>query len=162
MLKQIQSEAAAGGDNSPFLDDMASNIRPLRRRLRLTKGRLVGRMTQERQKLSFFIVIMFLVIFGLIVLAEVGYQVNIRFYLLNLKNSHESGHFLIFLGQKILKNFKNGNNSKNWVFSVFQKLLKNTKYLVQRMSKTNPNFESTNHRFYFFFLFCGSLKRRSK
>lgn len=71
MLKQIQSEAAAGGDNSPFLDDMASNIRPLRRRLRLTKGRLVGRMTQERQKLSFFIVIMFLVIFGLIVLAEV-------------------------------------------------------------------------------------------
>jgi len=61
----IQSEAAAGGDNSPFLDDMASNIRPLRRRLRLTKGRLVGRMTQERQKLSFFIVIMFLVIFGL-------------------------------------------------------------------------------------------------
>jgi len=67
----IQSEAAAGGDNSPFLDDMASNIRPLRRRLRLTKGRLVGRMTQERQKLSFFIVIMFLVIFGLIVLAEV-------------------------------------------------------------------------------------------
>ena len=86
MLKQIQSEAAAGGDNSPFLDDMASNIRPLRRRLRLTKGRLVGRMTQERQKLSFFIVIMFLVIFGLIVLAEVGYQVNIHSYLLNLKN----------------------------------------------------------------------------
>ena len=85
MLKQIQSEAAAGGDNSPFLDDMASNIRPLRRRLRLTKGRLVGRMTQERQKLSFFIVIMFLVIFGLIVLAEVGYQVNIHSYLLNLK-----------------------------------------------------------------------------
>ena len=78
MLKQIQSEAAAGGDNSPFLDDMASNIRPLRRRLRLTKGRLVGRMTQERQKLSFFIVIMFLVIFGLIVLAEVGYQVNMK------------------------------------------------------------------------------------
>ena len=84
MLKQIQSEAAAGGDNSPFLDDMASNIRPLRRRLRLTKGRLVGRMTQERQKLSFFIVIMFLVIFGLIVLAEVGYQVNIHSSLLNL------------------------------------------------------------------------------
>ena len=50
---------------------MASNIRPLRRRLRLTKGRLVGRMSQERQRLSFFIVIMFLVIFGLIVLAEV-------------------------------------------------------------------------------------------
>ena len=111
MLKQIQSEAAAGGDNSPFLDDMASNIRPLRRRLRLTKGRLVGRMTQERQKLSFFIVIMFLVIFGLIVLAEVGYQVNIHFYIINLKNSHESGHFLIFLGQKILKNVKNGKNS---------------------------------------------------
>lgn len=52
-------------------DDMTSNIRPLKRRLRLTKGRLVGKMSQERQKLSFFIVIMFLVIFGLIVLAEV-------------------------------------------------------------------------------------------
>lgn len=51
--------------------DMTSNIRPLKRRLRLTKGRLVGKMSQERQKLSFFIVIMFLVIFGLIVLAEV-------------------------------------------------------------------------------------------
>jgi hypothetical protein len=50
---------------------MAGNIRPLRRRLRLTKGRLVGRMTQEKQKLSFFLVIFFLVIFGLIVLAEV-------------------------------------------------------------------------------------------
>lgn len=50
---------------------MTSNIRPLKRRLRLTKGRLVGKMSQERQKLSFFIVIFFLVIFGLIVLAEV-------------------------------------------------------------------------------------------
>ncbi len=50
---------------------MTSNIRPFKRRLRLTKGRLVGKMSQERQKLSFFIVIMFLAIFGLIVLAEV-------------------------------------------------------------------------------------------
>ena len=111
MLKQIQSEAAAGGDNSPFLDDMASNIRPLRRRLRLTKGRLVGRMTQERQKLSFFIVIMFLVIFGLIVLAEVGYQVNIHFYLLNLKKKlYVFCHFMIFLGLNLLKNVQNGKN----------------------------------------------------
>ena len=47
-----------------------TNIK-LRRRLRLTRGRLVGRMSQERQKLSFFLVLMFLVIFGLIVLAEV-------------------------------------------------------------------------------------------
>ena len=112
MLKQIQSEAAAGGDNSPFLDDMASNIRPLRRRLRLTKGRLVGRMTQERQKLSFFIVIMFLVIFGLIVLAEVGYQVNIHSYLLNLKKElHVSGHFMMFWGLNLLKNVQNSKNS---------------------------------------------------
>ena len=70
---------------------MASNIRPLRRKLRLTKGRLVGRMSQERQRLSgffslvffllnnnvfifrlsFLLVIMFLAIFGVIVLAEV-------------------------------------------------------------------------------------------
>jgi len=50
---------------------MASNIRPLRRRLRLTKGRLVGRISQERQRLSFLLVLMFLAIFGLIVLAEV-------------------------------------------------------------------------------------------
>ena len=100
MLKQIQSEAAAGGDNSPFLDDMASNIRPLRRRLRLTKGRLVGRMTQERQKLSFFIVIMFLVIFGLIVLAEVGYQVNIHSYLLNLRKNACFWPFYDVLGSK--------------------------------------------------------------
>ena len=107
MLKQIQSEAAAGGDNSPFLDDMASNIRPLRRRLRLTKGRLVGRMTQERQKLSFFIVIMFLVIFGLIVLAEVGYQVNIHSYLLNLNLLHIFGHFMMFWGLNLLKNVQN-------------------------------------------------------
>ena len=49
---------------------MTTNIK-LRRRLRLTRGRLVGRMSQERQKLSFFLVLMFLVIFGLIVLAEV-------------------------------------------------------------------------------------------
>jgi hypothetical protein len=108
MLKQIQSEAAAGGDHSPFLDDMASNIRPLRRRLRLTKGRLVGRMTQERQKLSFFIVIMFLAIFGLIVLAEVGYQVIMIFlYLItylfsksqNIKNMYVSEVFLIFFSK---------------------------------------------------------------
>ena len=119
MLKQIQSEAAAGGDNSPFLDDMASNIRPLRRRLRLTKGRLVGRMTQERQKLSFFIVIMFLVIFGLIVLAEVGYQVNIHSYLLNLKKLLVSGHFMMFWGLNLLKNVQNGKNSVIMFLVIF-------------------------------------------
>ena len=102
MLKQIQSEAAAGGDHSPFLDDMASNIRPLRRRLRLTKGRLVGRISQERQKLSFFIVIVFLAIFGLIVLAEVGYQVIMIFYLIILRTLQIAcfWSFLIFLGLK--------------------------------------------------------------
>ena len=119
MLKQIQSEAAAGGDNSPFLDDMASNIRPLRRRLRLTKGRLVGRMTQERQKLSFFIVIMFLVIFGLIVLAEVGYQVNIHSYLLNLKKMLVSGHFMMFWSLSLLKNVQNSKNSVSSLSSCF-------------------------------------------
>ena len=56
---------------------MTSNIRPFKRRLRLTKGRLVGKMSQERQKLSFFIVIMFLAIFGLIVLAEVLASLNL-------------------------------------------------------------------------------------
>ena len=49
---------------------ITTNIK-LRRRLRLTRGRLVGRMSQERQKLSFFLVLMFLAIFGIIVLAEV-------------------------------------------------------------------------------------------
>lgn len=49
---------------------MTTNIRPFRRRLRLTRGKL-GKMAQERQKLSFFLVIIFLVIFGLIILAEV-------------------------------------------------------------------------------------------
>ena len=38
--------------------------------LRLTRGKLV-KMSQERQKLSFFIVVIFLAVFGIIILAEV-------------------------------------------------------------------------------------------
>ena len=38
--------------------------------LRLTRGKLV-KMIQERQKLSFFIVVIFLAVFGIIILAEV-------------------------------------------------------------------------------------------
>lgn len=36
----------------------------------LTRGRLI-KMSQERQKLSFFIVVIFLAVFGIIILAEV-------------------------------------------------------------------------------------------
>ena len=48
------------------------NMRFPRRRgaLMLTRGRLI-KMSQERQKLSFFIVIIFLAVFGIIILAEV-------------------------------------------------------------------------------------------
>ena len=38
--------------------------------LLLTRGRLV-KLSQERQKLSFFIVVIFLAVFGIIILAEV-------------------------------------------------------------------------------------------
>ena len=76
-------------------------------------------MTQERQKLSFFIVIMFLVIFGLIVLAEVGYQVNIHSYLLNLKKLLVSGHFMMFWGLNLLKNVQNGKNSVIMFLVIF-------------------------------------------
>ena len=38
--------------------------------LLLTRGRLI-KMSQERQKLSFFIVVIFLAVFGIIILAEV-------------------------------------------------------------------------------------------
>ena len=38
--------------------------------LMLTRGRLV-KMSQEKQKLSFFIVVIFLAVFGIIILAEV-------------------------------------------------------------------------------------------
>ena len=69
-----------------------TNIK-LRRRLRLTRGRLVGRMSQERQKLSFFLVLMFLVIFGLIVLAEVLFMEDHKsdiFYEDNTDESYET------------------------------------------------------------------------
>ena len=48
------------------------NMRFPRRRgaLMLTRGRLI-KMSQERQKLSFFIVVIFLAVFGIIILAEV-------------------------------------------------------------------------------------------
>lgn len=48
-----------------------------RRKLKLTRGKLV-KMSQERQKLSFFIVIIFLAIFGIIVLAEVFLVEDVR------------------------------------------------------------------------------------
>ena len=63
---------------------------------------------------------MFLVIFGLIVLAEVGYQVNIHSYLLNLKTKlHVSGHFMMFWGLNLLKNVQNGKNSVIMFLVIF-------------------------------------------
>ena len=44
-----------------------------RARLKLTRGKIT-KMSQERQKLSFFIVVIFLAVFGLIVLAEVFFM----------------------------------------------------------------------------------------
>ena len=41
------------------------------RRLRLTGRASIAKMSTERQRLSFFLVIIFLAVFGLIVLAEV-------------------------------------------------------------------------------------------
>lgn len=48
-------------------------MRLSRRRLTLGRSKLLpgGKMSQERQKLSFFIVVIFLAVFGIIILAEV-------------------------------------------------------------------------------------------
>ena len=44
---------------------------PSKRRLKLTGRASIAKMSAERQRLSFFLVIIFLAVFGLIVLAEV-------------------------------------------------------------------------------------------
>ena len=67
----LQEENASLEGRPSAIDVGGMKLTSQRRHLRLTGRASIAKMSTERQRLSFFLVLIFLAVFGLIVLAEV-------------------------------------------------------------------------------------------